>query len=173
VTAPRDPVLVCYDGSESARHAVERAAGLLGRVPAVVVCVWESVGSFVLRHHPRGSFAIAEDVVEELDSSSATAAEETVREGAELGRSLGLEAEPLARRAVARAGERDEATVWRTILEVADERDAPAIVLGSRGLSEVQSMLLGSVSYGVVHHSTRPVIVVRSPAPSSPASKDG
>jgi nucleotide-binding universal stress UspA family protein len=159
-------VLFCYDASEGARKAIEQVAGLLGPAPAVVLSVWESVGSFVLRHNPRGSFAITEDVVGELDRGSASAAEEVARHGGELGRSLGLEAQPLVRRAVARAGERDETTVWRTILDVADELDARAVVVGSRGLSEVESVLLGSVSYGVVHHATRPVVVVRSARPA-------
>ena len=42
----------------------------------------------------------------------------------------------------------------------ADEQDARAVVLGSRGRSGVRAALLGSVSYGVVHHSSRPLLVV-------------
>jgi nucleotide-binding universal stress UspA family protein len=33
--------------------------------------------------------------------------------------------------------------------------------MGSRGLSGVRSLLLGSVSSGVTHHATRPTLVVR------------
>ncbi|MDQ3936027.1 MAG: universal stress protein, partial [Actinomycetota bacterium] len=58
------------------------------------------------------------------------------------------------------AAERDAATVWHAIVEAADELDARVVVLGSRGLSGVRSALLGSVSYGVVHHSRRPLLVV-------------
>lgn len=46
----------------------------------------------------------------------------------------------------------------------ADQADAQAIVVGSRGLSAVKSALLGSVANGVVHHSTRPVVVIPSTA---------
>ena len=53
--------------------------------------------------------------------------------------------------------------VWQAIVRVADERDAAAIVLGSRGLSGVKAALLGSVSSGVVQHATRPVLVVQRP----------
>ncbi len=51
-------------------------------------------------------------------------------------------------------------TVWRTILELAEEEAADLIVLGSRGRSGIKSMVLGSVSYGVLHNSERPLLIV-------------
>ena len=42
----------------------------------------------------------------------------------------------------------------------ADQEDAEATVVGSRGLSPMKSALLGSVANGVVHHSARPVVVI-------------
>ena len=48
------------------------------------------------------------------------------------------------------------------ILAVADEVDADLIVVGSRGLGAVQRTVVGSVSEAVVHHSTRPVLVLRA-----------
>ncbi|HEY8761438.1 MAG TPA: universal stress protein, partial [Candidatus Dormibacteraeota bacterium] len=50
------------------------------------------------------------------------------------------------------------------ILAVADELGADAIVLGTRGLTGIRSMLLGSVSHAVLQHADRSVIVVPSPA---------
>jgi hypothetical protein len=38
-----------------------------------------------------------------------------------------------------------------------------AIVMGSRGLTGVRSMLLGSVSNAVVHHTERPTLVIHRP----------
>jgi nucleotide-binding universal stress UspA family protein len=39
--------------------------------------------------------------------------------------------------------------------------DADVIVMGSRGLSDVRGMLVGSVTHKVLHLVHRPVLVVR------------
>ncbi len=40
--ADRDgPLLICYDGSEDAKHAIESAGTLLAARPALVLTVWE------------------------------------------------------------------------------------------------------------------------------------
>ena len=56
-----------------------------------------------------------------------------------------------------------DGSIAGAILDVADELDAEAIVLGSRGLTGVKSLLLGSVSHAVLQHADRPVMVVPSP----------
>jgi nucleotide-binding universal stress UspA family protein len=65
---------------------------------------------------------------------------------------LGLDAEPLAMV--------DVGDIARTIVEVARERGAAAIVVGSRGLSGLRARFEGSTSKGVVKHSPCPVVVV-------------
>ena len=50
--------------------------------------------------------------------------------------------------------------MWRTILAEADDRDAAIVVLGSRGITGVRSLVLGSVSHGVANHSRRPVLII-------------
>jgi nucleotide-binding universal stress UspA family protein len=160
-------VLLCYDGSDNARRAIERAGQLLGGGEAVVLTVWESLGSAILRRVQSASTelgrearGIAEEVVDELDASGADAARATALEGAALATGAGFDARPLFPRAVARAAERTAVTVWRAVLDAADEEGTELIVLGSRGRSGVKSMVLGSVSYGVVHNSGRPVLIV-------------
>ena len=49
------------------------------------------------------------------------------------------------------------------ILRAADQYDAMAIVVGAAGRGPMAGALLGSVTYQVVHRSTRPVVVVPSP----------
>ena len=44
----------------------------------------------------------------------------------------------------------------------AERMAADLIVIGSRGLGGVTSVLLGSVSRGVLKHATRPVLIVRA-----------
>ena len=45
---------------------------------------------------------------------------------------------------------------WPALLQLADEHDAAAIVVGSEGLGAVKSALFGSVSAGLLHHCKRP-----------------
>jgi nucleotide-binding universal stress UspA family protein len=52
------------------------------------------------------------------------------------------------------------------ILEAAASTRSDLIVIGSRGLSEIQSLLLGSVSYRVVHEAKCPVLVVKNELPT-------
>jgi nucleotide-binding universal stress UspA family protein len=166
-SAPRRPTILCYDGSDFARRAIEQAAAVLGGGPAVVVTIFESVGSALLRHTPfaetelgRQFKEISEDVVNELDADAARQAHATAGEGAEVAGAAGFDAEPLAQRALSKTAERNTSTVWRAILAIADEQEAVVIVVGARGTSGIGSALLGSVSHGLLHNSTRPLLVV-------------
>ena len=88
----------------------------------------------------------------ELDRAAAEDGSRIAHEGVRIAQQAGLEAEPIAVKATG--------PVWKTILEVADGRRVSTIVMGSRGLTGVRSMLLGSVSSAVVHHAERPTLVV-------------
>jgi nucleotide-binding universal stress UspA family protein len=49
----------------------------------------------------------------------------------------------------------------RTILDVAKEEGAGLIVMGTRGLSDWDRLLVGSVAHKVVHLADLPVLIVR------------
>jgi nucleotide-binding universal stress UspA family protein len=92
----------------------------------------------------------------EPDRAGAEAGGRVAEEGARLAQEVGLQAEPLA---VAAMG-----PVSMTIREIAYRHNAEVIVMGSRGLSGLRSMLLGSVSSAVAHHADRPTLVIRHPS---------
>jgi nucleotide-binding universal stress UspA family protein len=56
-------------------------------------------------------------------------------------------------------------SAWRVLAATAETRDAAVVDAGSQGHGAVASVLLGSVSAGLVHHAERPTLIVRAPAP--------
>jgi nucleotide-binding universal stress UspA family protein len=62
-------------------------------------------------------------------------------------------------------------SIWSTILEAAEEASAEIVVVGARGHSKMRSLLLGSVSNGIVQHSALPVLVL--PARKDDDQEDG
>lgn len=50
---------------------------------------------------------------------------------------------------------------YARILEMEKEEDVSVIVLGSHGRSNINEMLLGSVSDHVIRHSKKPVLVIK------------
>jgi nucleotide-binding universal stress UspA family protein len=153
------PVLIAYDGSAAARRAVQAAAKLLRRSRVLVVTVWEAGLAYATAAMPPDGMMMAPlvepGVALETDRALHQHADTVSRGGAELARSLGLDAEPLA--------VPDEGDVAHTILRVASERQAAAIVVGSRGLSGLRARLEGSTSKGLLKHASCPVIVVHEP----------
>lgn len=159
--------LLCYDGSESGRSALEEAGAVLAGGDALVLTVWEweeptLVPDRLARATELGRDIreVAQMVAEELERGRREQADETAGEGAEVARAAGFAAEPRPWRTVAATGQRDTTTVWEAIVAAADEEEASVVVVGSRGRAALSSSLLGSVSSGVVHHCSRPVLVI-------------
>jgi nucleotide-binding universal stress UspA family protein len=71
---------------------------------------------------------------------------------------------------VAKAHLREGRTVDE-ILDLSEELEVGLLIVGSRGLGGVRSILLGSVSEGIVHHARRPVLVMRGGEKAWPPSR--
>jgi len=156
------PILIGYDGSDAARRAVRETAQLFGSHQALVITVWDpSLPYEAAMMSPGGPDMMMPVGPEMLDVEAAQAsqdrlqagADRTAHDGAQLARSLGLNAEALV---VAD----DRGNVAAAMVELARERDAGAIVIGSRGLSGLRARLEGSTSSAVLKHSSCPVVVV-------------
>ena len=158
--AALSPIVIAYDGSTAARSAVRQAGLLFAPRAAIVLTVWEpGLAEFMLMPGAggMGSMMMPYDpsTIREVDRAAEDHAHDIAEDGAELARSGGLVAEALA--------VRDATDTVDALVGAADEHDAAAIVVGSRGLKGLKSKLLGSTSAGVLKRSSRPVVVVRHP----------
>lgn len=141
-----------YDGSSASERALRLSAPILAPKPALVVTVWEQdVGYEVL---------VPGIAPAPIDIRAALLVDETLYEGAQRlaehgaaqAQQLGLDADGMA---VA-----DMLTVASTLVRLARERDAPAIVVGTRGRNPVRELLVGSTAREVIRHAHCPVTVV-------------
>src|SRR5689334_3305507 len=147
VDDPRGPLLLCYDGSEAAERAIRTAPVLVGpgRAARVLYAYKPTERSLGVAQAATGG-RIDAPVLGEAD------AHEIVDRGVAIARDAGFDAEPLLLVA-------DKRTA-ALIAGAAEELDAPAIVIGQRGMSGLKSAVLGSVSRDVVNAYHRPVVLV-------------
>jgi nucleotide-binding universal stress UspA family protein len=161
VSIDQRPVVVGFDGSDESESAVGEAAALFRDRTLVVVCVWEPALALAMTRAPDdlsglSSTAPDPETMAAIDGVQRDRSTDTAAAGAELARTLGATVEPHPVPEVLNIAE--------TIAGVADQRDAAAIVVGSRGLGRVKATLLGSTSQGLLRHTRRPVLVVRAPS---------
>ena len=90
----------------------------------------------------------------DVPSESDAEADQAVKEGVDLLRQAGIDAE----------GEVRQTTFGHAAREIvadAKEHDAGVIIMGSRGRGDFAGALLGSTAHKVIHLTDRPVMVVR------------
>jgi nucleotide-binding universal stress UspA family protein len=146
------PVVIGYDGSEFAKHAIQEAGRLFPGQRTIVANVFRSGADTVAAAAIGVSTGVLGEAAVRLDEASRQAAHQRAEEGRRMANAEGLAAEPRA--------EATDGSLWSALNGIADEEDAWAIVVGTRGLSGFKEMLLGSTSSGLVHHASRPVVVV-------------
>jgi nucleotide-binding universal stress UspA family protein len=150
-------ILLCDDGSADAEAAADRTAQLFPNADVTVVAVWEPYIALSTQTAFGLGFTYAPPAaeLEEIDANVERRARAAADVAADRLRSAGVRAHGRA--------ERQRLSVSATILGLAREIDADAIVLGTRGHGGMKSLLLGSVSHAVVQHADRPTLVIPSP----------
>jgi nucleotide-binding universal stress UspA family protein len=149
------PVVAAYDGSDGARRAIETVGRLLPDRATVVVHAWESVYHRSLEARALASAGPIDDlreIIAALQQSLRDSAAATTEDGLAAARAAGLDA----------VGDTVEANdgAWRAVATAARAHGASVIAVGSRGLGAARSVLLGSVSSGLVQNVELPVLVV-------------
>lgn len=137
-------ILVAVDGSENADRAFNTAVELAKKqeVPLITVNVLDDYGDSakIWKQH--------DTVVKELEE-----------EHKELLNKYKLAAENELHAAVETVAA--EGYAAEQILRIADSKHVGLIVMGNKGRGASKEFLTGSVSQKVVHHSSRPVLVVK------------
>lgn len=145
-TANLQVILVATDGSPDATYAATIAADLAQRSGAALhlAHTWQPIPVATypdLGMVPPTTYQLYQDEAETILNAAAEA--------------------------LASGGVRPAATHLRSgpavssIVAIAEEIGADLIVIGSRGLGPLRRLILGSVSSGLAHETTRPVLIAR------------
>jgi nucleotide-binding universal stress UspA family protein len=148
-------ILIAYDGSEDARHAIRVAAGLFPGARAEIVHAFEPLTSAAARAAVYAVVVAAD--ADAMLAGETEAANETAQKGVKIAQAAGLDATGIA---IGGSG-----PLWATIAGHVDAVHPKLVVMGTRGLTGVRSALVGSVSHNVAAHAKVPVLIVPHDAP--------
>jgi nucleotide-binding universal stress UspA family protein len=157
------PIVIAYDGSRAAEHALREAAPLLAGRSALVLVVWKAGVAFEFMELPAATIALPPAPVDirtalEIDQAMYDNAQRTAEQGARLALDVGFsEADSLV------VAEEPEIPVAGTIVTIAQERDAQAIVVGAHAHGKLGEVILGSTSRDVIRRAEQPVLVAPEP----------
>jgi nucleotide-binding universal stress UspA family protein len=140
-------LLVAFDGSESALHALRHAIGLARAHPPLAIHLVNAYEEPIEYPEVGVIYAPLERRVALLRAQSA----EILAAGEKLLRDAG----------VPHSTEILNGPVGPTIAERADTLACDGIVMGTRGMGAVRNLVLGSVATKVVHAAHVPVTLVR------------
>jgi nucleotide-binding universal stress UspA family protein len=144
-------LIAATDGSELSIEALRAGLAIVDHDDVLLVTVVDHGDPTLVSGTGMAGGVMSEGEFDALERERLTEAEEQLRSAAE---SLGITASDslVARGEPARA-----------LCDLAAERGARAIVLGSRGRGGVKRALLGSVSDHVVRNAPCPVVITRPP----------
>ena len=129
-------VLVTTDGSNLSDKAIETAVELTAQLGGELIGM-----TSVVAPPPTGGFDAEDAAVRDRLAAISRKAEEK-----------GVKCEVVAEHTDA---------VWKGVLECASRYDVAFIVMASRGLGSIGSLLRGSETQKVLHQADRPVLIVR------------
>jgi nucleotide-binding universal stress UspA family protein len=147
-------IVIGYDGSLDAKRAIE-AARSLDPERALIVNVRQSPLAAGMPGAPLGAGPVLPTPGEQERLEDA--ARLTAEEGVARARELGLAAESII------VSDGSAGDIGSTLARLAQEHDATAIVVGRRGISRLEAVVLGSVSDATVRKAHCPVLVVPAP----------
>jgi nucleotide-binding universal stress UspA family protein len=133
-------ILVAVDGSPKSEKTIAVAVDLALRYGSVVTVLH-------VREYERYEGS-------DVDLGPPIPAEDLVNDVLTTFREAGVEAHGEIRRVTS-------ASTPEQIVDVAGESNADLIIMGSRGMTEWKSLLLGGVATKVVHHAACPILLVR------------
>lgn len=144
-------ILVATDGSKTAAKSVKYAADLARQTGAKITLLSVVDKSSVLTQAIPAS-STSTHIAETVEDYMRNAADGYLSAAEKLCKKKGVKA-----RSTVRAGHPVE-----EIIREAKKSRADLIVIGSHGKSALESAVLGSVTYGVIHNDTKiPVLVTR------------
>lgn len=156
--------LLVTDGSEHSQYAVQHLHSCPlppgADLQVIHVLPPEMTTEMLYRSWPYGIDVIPPVISSEVDEGLATRSKEEEDQGkALLQKTLDMLTEMgIQARTILRRG--DAAT---EILEYAQSEQIDLIIVGSRGLSQMRNLLLGSVSSKIIHYAHCSVLVVKKP----------
>jgi nucleotide-binding universal stress UspA family protein len=149
-------ILVAYDGSEQAKHAIDYAADMAdtcgGTLVVLTVVPRVTLPVFPEEGYGTAPLTTAQDFGDYQDKMRAMyqmSQKEVMKDIAEHFPKLQAEAILLEGRPSA------------TIVEQAEKNGIDLIVMGSRGIGGISGWILGSTSRRVVESCTKPVLVIK------------
>jgi len=147
-------ILICSDGSEQALEAARLGCDIARRYSSRVTVLFVYDTPEALAYSALGYNTLLGHGLFDPDRVK--------RQSEEAHRRVEEQTDPVIRESVVECEyQHAEGNPVETILQVAKELQVGLIVLGSRGLGGFKSLMLGSVSDGVLHHAHCPILVAR------------
>ena len=142
-------VLLAVDGSEHSNHAAEAIRALASVKSLTVLHVLD----LPRLTYPMLGPEIAKDLAMTVEQAMRTEGEQVLKRTMS---HLSYHAAPVNKRL-------EEGPPAEMILSVAKEVQADLVIIGARGIGQIQELVLGSVSHRVLTHVHCPVLIIKSP----------